>query len=354
MSEPIYRYIKARDLESFALGALKAKGVRDDVAFHVAEGLTQTSLRGVDSHGIRLLPHYLNVAVSGRINRNPDYKFEKTAAASGRLDADHTFGHAAGSEGIKRAIQLAEDAGTGTVAIYNSSHFGAAAYFALQAAQKGYIAFSFTHADSLMNSYGGTRSFFGTNPICMAVPCKGEEPFCLDMATSRVTWNKILHHREMGQSIPESWAVDKDGNGNPDPNQVVSLQPIGDYKGYGLGMMVEILCGLLTGMPFGHQISSMYKAPIEEKRYLGHFVMVWRLDCFGDAGFLAERMKQMMDEVRAEPAADKNQPVMVPGDPEKIAAKERTETGIPIPLQLWETFEGFSRDLNVPLRGIDG
>jgi len=353
LSELKFYYIKEKDLQEFTQKVLEARGARSDIAFHVAEGLTQTSLRGVDSHGIRLLPHYLNALKGGRINPDPQYKFEQTAPAVGRLDGDHTYGHAAGSEGMKHAVELADEAGIGAVAVYNSTHFGAAAYYAFQAAEKGFIGFSFTHADGLIQSYNGKRTFFGTNPICMVVPCEGEEPFCLDMATSRVTWNKILHYRESGQKIPPDWGVDAEGKPTEDPNEVVALQPIGDYKGYGLAMMVDIFCGMFSGMPFGRHINPMYSNPIHEKRFLGHFYMAFKMDSFGGRNYLMERMKQMITEVRNEPAVQPDQPVMAPGDPEKIAAAERSRTGIPIPGYLWESFTSYSNELNIPLRSVD-
>jgi ureidoglycolate dehydrogenase (NAD+) len=347
-------YIHSTHLREFACTLLEASGARSDVAGYVAEGLTQTSLRGVDSHGIRLLPHYLDALKAGRLNPDPVFRFEKTAPATGRLDGDHTFGHAAGSVGMKHALQLAKDAGMGAVAVYNSSHFGAAAYYALQAANQGFIGFSFTHADSLMHSFNGKRAYFGTNPICMAVPCKDEEPFCLDMATSRVTWNKILQYRENDQPVPSGWGIDAHGGDTRDPHDVSSLKPIGDYKGFGLAMLVEILCSLLTGMPFGQHISRMYADPIHQKRFLGHFFMAMRIDSFVDPSIFKLQLKQLITEVRNEPAADPVQPVMVPGDPEKHTAAQRSRTGIPIPDALWKKFQDYSHRHNIPLRGVDG
>lgn len=347
------QYIQAEQLQQFSGKVLEACGARSDVAFHVAEGLVQTSLRGVDSHGIRLLPHYLEALQGGRINPDPQFHFEQTASAVGRLDGDHTFGHAAGSEGMKHAVEMAGQAGIGAVAVYNSSHFGAAAYYALQASKQGFIGFSFTHADSLMHSFGGTRAYFGTNPICVTVPCKDEEPFCLDMATSRVTWNKILLHRETQEPIPSGWGIDSKGRECQNPQDVSSLQPIGDYKGFGLAMVVEILCGLLTGMPFGRHITRMYADPIDRKRNLGHFYMAFQIDCFGDADAFKSRLRQLMNEVRNEPALDTEEPVLVPGDPEKHTAAERGRTGIPIHAPLWETFQDYSHRFNIPLRGVN-
>src|SRR3990167_6827968 len=147
--------VQAGKLQEFIKSVLLKARVREDVAKYVTEGLVQTSLRGVDSHGVRLLPHYLKGVKGGRINPNPNYKFIRTFPSTGIFDADHTFGHAAGMEAAKKAIELANEAGTGHIAVYNSSHFGAAAYYALEIAKNDMIWMSFTNTDALIKTYGG-------------------------------------------------------------------------------------------------------------------------------------------------------------------------------------------------------
>ena len=341
--------IKASVLKKFCLTALKKRGVRQDVARHVTDSLMQASLRGVDSHGLELLPHYLWVVNSGRINPNPKYRFEKTAAGTGRLDADHTFGHAAGAEAMKHAIRLAKKAGVGAVSVYHSSHFGAAAYFSLMAANQNMIGLSFTHSDSLMLSYNGMRSFFGTNPICFAAPVAGEEPFCLDMATSLTNWNKILRSRLAGRIIPPDWGCDASGRSTTDAQRVKALFPIGGYKGFGLAMMVEIFSGVLSGMPIGRDICSMYKDSLKRKRLLGHFFMAIDIRRFVSPPVFKKRMKFLMANVRREPAKDRRHPVMVPGDPEKKTAKLRLKNGIPVSKNAFDQFKLIAREIGFPL-----
>ncbi|SVC71360.1 uncharacterized protein METZ01_LOCUS324214, partial [marine metagenome] len=167
-------------------------GLDQETMEAVTLGLCETSLRGVDSHGIRLLPHYVRSALSGRKNPKPNYTFTRKFPTIGLLDADNTFGHAAGMKAIDYCIEVAEEFGIGVVGVCNSSHPGAMASFALKAARQGYIAFAFTHADALTLSHNGKRPYFGTNPVCVAVPREEEEPYCLDMATSMISWNKLL------------------------------------------------------------------------------------------------------------------------------------------------------------------
>ena len=336
----IYVSISAKKLLNFTCSALMKAGVRHDIAKIVAECLVQTSLRGVDSHGVRLLPHYLEGVRKGRINPDPKFTFKKTSASTGLLGADHTFGHAAGIIAARKSVELANKAGSGHVAVYNSTHFGAAACYSMEIARNGMIGMSFTHADALVRSHGGVRPFFGTNPMSFAAPCSGEEPFCLDMATSKTTFNKIKQLREEGLPAPEGAGADSRGIETTSPNEITMLLPIGGHKGYGLGMMVEILCSMLTGMPYGPHITNMFKAPMSKKRFLAHFIIAIKIDCFQDKEIFKKRLSCMMRELRKEPALKNGVPVMASGDPEKNAEKERAVSGIPLTLS---EFEGLVR-----------
>ena len=324
--------------------------VKPEVSFHLTQALLQTSLRGVDSHGIRLFPHYISALKGGRINGRPKYKFNHSKSSAGLLDADHTFGHAAGAEAMERAIKIASKTGLSAVSVYNSSHFGAAAYYSLIAASKNMIGISFTHADSLLLTHSAKEAYFGTNPICFAAPCNGEGPFCLDMATSVVTWNKIRQYKEKGKNLPVDIGADKKGRMTQDITEVMSLLPIGGYKGFGLSMMIDILCSLLSGMPFGQHLSSMFKAPLDEKRYLGHFFIAIDISAFGKASVFKKRLKQMMDEVRRQPKAAKKMPIMVAGDPEKKSFKERVRKGIPMDIADFKAFSKLEKEFNVSFR----
>jgi len=341
--------IPVKDLRRFVKEILSKTGVRNDVAESLTEGLIQTSARGVDSHGVRLLPHYLKGVKAGRINPDPKYKFKRTSPSTGLLDADHTFGHAAGIEAAKRAVELAKEAGTGHVAIYNSTHFGAAAYYALEIAKHDMIGMAFTNTDALVKTYAGKRPFLGNNPIAFAAPCEGEEPFCLDMATSVVTFNKIRQLRETKMPAPAGVGANKDGIETTNADDITMLLPIAGYKGYGLSMVVEILCGLLTGMPYGPHIPKMFEAPMNERRHLGQFVSAMRIDCFENKDIFKKRLSGMMNELRNEPAMDTDVPVQVAGDPEKRMASMRTRSGIPLTTAEYDAFKSLSKEYALEL-----
>ena len=310
--------------------------VRDDVARFLSEGICQNSLRGIDSHGIRLLPHYIDALNGGRLNKNPELYFKQTSSSTGILDGDHAPGYAAGNNAMMHAISIAKKTGISAVSVHNSSHFGAAAFYALKAADQDMIGLSFTNATAHVLSYNGIRPFFGNNPVCMCVPIKDEEPFCLDMATTVSTFNQIQKYKEEGKKIPVGWAVDINGKDTTDPNKVHSLLPIGRYKGFGLSMMVDIFCSLLSGMPFGPSVTAMFDGKLDNKRQLGHFFVVIDIKSFQDVENFKSRMKEMVNMVRTEPSKDPNEKVICPGDPEKKVKAIRLKEGIPVREELWE------------------
>lgn len=336
------------NIKELFLSILEKENVRPDVAKFLVEGIVQASLRGVDSHGIRLFPHYLQGFIHGRLNRDPKYDFKLTSPSTGKLDGDHAPGHAAGAEGMMKAIGIASTNGIGAVAVHNSSHFGAAAYFAHMAAGEDMIGLSFTHATAHVVPFGGLRPFLGNNPICLVAPCEGEYPFCLDMATTVATFNKVQQYKELGNEMPPGWGVDEKGNETNDPNDLRSLLPIGGYKGFGLSMMVEILCGLLTGSPFGPNVSAMFGTPMDAKRLLGHFFLAIRIDAFEDPIMFKSRLKKMVDELRSEPSKDPEKPIIAPGDPEKKTWKKRSKEGIPVPEMVLNQFKQLAGNYKVP------
>ena len=328
---------------------LTKAGLDSETNEAVTSGLCETSLRGVDSHGIRLLPHYTRSALSGRKNPKPNYRYTQKFPAFGVLDADNTFGHAAGFKAIGYAMQMAKEFGIGAVTVCNSSHPGAMASFTLKAAREGYVAFAFTNADSLLRSHGGQRAYFGTNPTCFAAPRKEEEPFCLDMAPTIFSWNKLLTYREKGEKLPGEYAADEQGVPTSDPDLAQSILPIGTYKGYGLSAMGEVLCGVLTGMPFGRAIPAMFTAPMDKPRHLGQFYLVMRADICQLLSVFEERLQQMTDEVRREPNLD-GERVLLANDPQIEEAQSRKEKGIPVTAKLLEEFRILALDLNVDLK----
>ncbi len=344
-------FISALRLKKFGYTALRRAGVGSDMYRPVVDALIETSLRGVDSHGVRLIPHYTRAVLVRRINKDAHFSFRQTAPSTGIVDADDGFGIAAGVFAMDHAIHLARATGVGVITVKHSSHFGAAAIFGLRAARKNMIGLSCTDVDSLVFPYGGKHTYFGTNPICFTAPMEGEGPFCLDMATTVVPLNKILAYRGANKSLESGWAADAEGNPTTDPHKAVSPIPIGGYKGYGLAMMVAILSSLLVGAPFGNAISSMF--PLDNKRRnLGHCFLAINIAKFRSIAQFKKDMRTMARQLRSIPAIDPNVPVVVPGDPEKKTFAVRSKEGIPIPTHDIEAFMELSKALGLDAQRI--
>ena len=192
---------------------------------------------------------------------------------------------------VDHAMEIAENQGIGVVAVSNSSHPGAMASMALRAANKGYMAFAYTHADALVLSFNGTRPYFGTNPICFAVPRIEKDPYCLDMASSIIPWNRLVIHKNNETPLTRGVVADKQGLVTTDPNQAACLMPTGEYKGYGIASMVDVLCGVYTGMAFGRSIPVMFSAPMDKPRHLGQMYMVMRTDGVIDTKFFIQECR---------------------------------------------------------------
>jgi LDH2 family malate/lactate/ureidoglycolate dehydrogenase len=310
--------------------------------------MVETSLRGVDSHGINLFPHYHAAAQSARINPRPQLRVLHQTAASAVVDADHAIGHHAGAFAMELACEMAEDAGLAAIAVRNSTHFGAAGFCCLRAARSGrFVALSFTNADSLVQAFGARRAFFGTNPICLAAPMDGEDPLCIDLATSNVSWNKVKNHRRSGEPLAPGWAFDARGEATLDARAAAMLSPIGGYKGQALGMLVELLCGLLADGPVATELLPMFTAPVTERRRISHFFAALRIDSFVDDARFRTRLAALVRALRE--LGEREGQVMAPGDPEKRAFAERTRAGIPmfddVFAQFLEVSGDFSRAL---------
>jgi ureidoglycolate dehydrogenase (NAD+) len=158
-----------------------------------------------------------------------------------------------------------------------------------------------------------------------------EDPFCFDAATSATTFNEVRKARDSDAELPPNSAADAGGIETRNPHEATQLLPFGGYKGFGLSMVIEVLNGLLSGMPAAPNVSEMYGESISEPRELGHYYSVIRIDAFVETEEFKQRLQEMAERVRSEPRINDDLPNIIPGDPEKAAKKDRTQYGIPIP-----------------------
>lgn len=310
-------------------------GLPEDHAEELANHLTYADSRGVHSHGAVRVEYYSERIAKGGSNVNPNLSFRKTGPCTGIYEGDNAIGMLVARNGMREAIKMAKENGIGFVGMRELGHCGTLSYFLRMAAEENMIAMSMCQSDPMVVPYGSAEPYFGTNPIGFAFPCAGRSPIIFDMATTVGAWGKILDARAKNKQIPETWAVDKEGHPTIDPFAVAGLVAIAGPKGYGLMMMVDILCGSLLGVPFGKSVSSMY-ADLSSGRELGQVHLVINPDYFSSIGTFKNNVRKMVDEIHElRPAAGFDQ-VIVPGESSELKAKEYERNGIPIVKEIYD------------------
>jgi len=324
------QHVALKDLDRFCRAAFLAIGADAATADAGTRAMLHGTRFGVDSHGVRLLPHYLKALEGGRLNRNPQLKKVGGFGAVEVLDADHAQGALGSYRGMERAVELAREFGLGAVAIRNSSHFGPAGAYALAAAEQGFIGMSFCNSDSFVRLHDGAMRFHGTNPISVAVPVAGGDPWFLDMATSAIPYNRVLLYRSLGIELPQGVASDGEGVDTISPEQTEMLAPLGGafgFKGAALAGVAEIFSAVLTGMRLSFDIAHMDGPDFSTPRGLGAFVVAFNPDAFLDRAQFDAGMRRYVDTLRNSPARGDCR-VMAPGDREWDVARQREAEGV--------------------------
>lgn len=339
--------VSAPDLERWVTHAFISVGLSESDSQLAASMLVQTSLWGIDSHGVARVPHYLERISTGSIQAVPQMAYSHTGAATGSLDGGHGLGFVVCHRAMEEAITLAQTAGVGVVGVNNSSHCGAIGLYTRQAVAAGMIGIAFTHSDSFVVPYQGKAAFFGTNPISIAIPSTdAKRPLCLDMATSIVPWNRIMNARRENTSIPMGYGVNGLGEDTTDPNEVTAVKPMADHKGYAMAFLIDMLCGPLNGMAFGPGLTKMY-AQLDEHRRLGSLMIALDPGRFAGGSTLAAQVAAAIALVTAQ-----TEGILYPGEPEYLSAERRGQHGIPIEPGLWPQMEHWSSRMSISLPPI--
>ncbi|MEX2630567.1 MAG: Ldh family oxidoreductase [Tistlia sp.] len=320
------------ELEAFCRAVLSAAGADAATAEAATRAMLHGSRLGVDSHGVRLLDHYVTVLTGGRVNPRPELRLAGGFGAVATLDADDGHGALAGYTAMAEAVRLAGELGIGAVSIRNSSHFGAAGAYALAAAESGCIGLAVCNADSFVRLHEGAGRFHGTNPIACAVPVADERPWLLDMATSAIPYNRVQLYRSLGRALPPGVASDTEGKDTENPDLAEMLAPLGGafgYKGAGLAGLAEILSAVLSGMKLSTEVAPMMGPDFATPRGLGAFVLAIRPQAFINTEAFEEAMRRYLATLRGSPA-HAGGAVLAPGDREWAEAGRRETEGVPL------------------------
>ena len=301
-------------------------------ADRVSECLLEADLRGIASHGINRIPIYTKRFRLKLVNPAPELSLTSPTPVAAHVDGDNGMGFVVATRAMSAAINAAGAYGIGLVAASHSNHFGIAANYLLQALDGGMASIVLTNASPAMPIWGGRTPFLGTSPLGMAVPGgQRQPPLLLDMATAVAARGKIRRAAQLGESIPEGWALDEHGRPTTDAAAAYRgiLLPFAGPKGSGLSLMMEALAGVMSGAAFGGEVKNQY-SDFSGPQNVGHFFLAFRPDLFISPEEYRARMEELVSRAKACPLAEGFDEILMPGEREARLSESRRKLGLPI------------------------
>jgi L-2-hydroxycarboxylate dehydrogenase (NAD+) len=355
--------VQADPLKAFCRRVFTILGVAPADAEVTADVLVQADLRGIGSHGVARLRRYVKGLRDGQMIPRPAITLVHETATTALIDGGGGLGPPIGVRGMETAVAKAQAMGVGFAAVRNSNHYGIAAYYAMMALEHDCIGISLTNADCLMVPTFGKDAMLGTNPISVAVPSGGELPFVLDMATSVIPKGKIEVYQRSGEELPLGWATDERGIASTDAARVLNnlntragggVLPLGGvgelfggHKGYGLALLVDILCGVLGGAGYADTIYPTTPEGRPLPANVGHFFGSLRIDGFRPLEDFQATMDDIIRRIKASPKAEGEQRIYIHGEKEFEAAEERMVKGIPLYPTIVADLKAIAEDIGV-------
>jgi len=338
--------VKYEDLMDFVTSIFVKLGVPEEHARWTADNLVTADLRGIGSHGVARLKRYVDGIVNGAVKTNPNIQVVREGPAYALIDGDSGLGQVVGRKAMELAIKKAKRNVFGAVGILHCNHIGRLGAYAQKAAEKNLIGIVACNASpAWVAPYGGKTRMLGTNPVSIAIPTGGEEPFLMDFATSIVAEGKVRVKFHEGKDIPEGWVIDKNGRPTTKPGDLYdggALLSFGGHKGYAISLAIDLICGALTGA--GCMVGS--------KTWIGNGVFMMAIDVegFTSLDVYTKRVRDALNLVRSTPPAEGFAKVMVPGEPEFESKKKRLKEGIPIPDPIWDEIKKVASEFGVDIK----
>lgn len=309
--------IAANDLIALVERVFVAAGMTEKAATAVAKGLVEADLEGLPSHGVLLVELYVERLRSGSVSTSETAAIVSDRECAVVLDAGHALGQLTGDQSIDLAVSRAKQHGAGIVAVRRGFHFGAARRYALRATEQGCIGIALCNTRPLMPAPGGAERVVGNNPIAIALPSDGPVPLVLDMATSEAAMGKIRLAEKAGQSIPDTWAVRNDGSPTTNPKEAIAgmLLPAAGPKGFGLALMIDLMCGLLSGGSSGEKVRPLYGDP-SVPYDCSHLFIAIDVSHFCDLSWFRSEAAAAAQRIRLGKRAPGVGRLFLPGEPE--------------------------------------
>ena len=334
-----YLHYSYEQLNKFCMDAFTKFGFKEDEARIITDVLLLSDLYGIESHGMQRLVRYHKGIEKGmiKVDAKPEVVFETPVSAV--VDAHDGMGQLAGHFGMSLAIEKARKVGMAVVTVRNSNHYGIAGYYAKMACDQGLIGVSTTNSEAIMVPTFARKAMIGSNPIAVSMPAD-PYPFFFDASTTVVTRGKLELYNKMEKPLPEGWALDKNGHASTDAKDVLTnivakngggIMPLGgntellgSHKGYGYGMLCEIMCSMFS------QGTPSSRVNVGGKSGTCHGFMVIDPKVFGDPEAIKAHFSAFLQELRDTPKADGQTRIYTHGEKEAFAYKDRLENGIDV------------------------
>lgn len=319
-------------LREFSIDLFETAGLSPDDAAVVTDCLIHADLRGHASHGLTRIPVYAERIIAGVVKARPEVTVQRNGPAFLVIDADNGPGPVVTMHALGVAIETARREGACVAVIGHSNHNGSGSFYVEKAVEAGCLAIAMTNAPPSMAVFGGREPVIGTNPITFGTPVSGAAPVLLDMATSVVARGKIVEKSKRGEAIPEGWALDGDGRPTTDARSAEAgvVLPMSGPKGSALAIMVEVLCGVLSGGRFARTMGNLY-TDFETPQDVGHFLLLVDTTHASLGAAYAARVASLVDELKASAQADGFDEILMPGEVEVRRARKSGAEGISLP-----------------------
>lgn len=336
----------AEELCRLAATVLETRGVPSDDAALTARSLVQADQRGIFSHGLLRLPLYSEALRLGGINPAPSMTFSSGGDAVATLDADGALGQVAMQAAVTRVIEAGRKHGIAAVAISNSSHYGAGAFWSDQLADAGFLSFITSSTGPVVAPHGGLTKVLGTNPLTLGAPSADGWPLTADLATSNGAYGKVIAAKNEGRPLPEGWAVDAEGNPTTDPEAAAagSMIPFGSHKGSAVAVLLEAFASSLTTATYAFETVDIWSNPASRMNN-GHLVVGIDTEAFAGRASTEARIADLQQQVRNAGPAGKT--VHAPGDPERIRETEAGST-VQLPASTADQLRTLAQELSIP------
>ncbi len=315
----------------FCVKVFVAAGLPSGDAETVTDNLVLGDLRGLASHGIARLKVYTERIKNGLINAKPQIKTLHEKPGMLHLDGDNGLGAVVGTRAMERCIEKAADSGVCFCSVRRANHFGIAAFYTMKAAERDMIGFASQNNPPAIAPWGGITPMIGTNPFSIAVPADKHAPIVLDCSCSKVARGKINVAEIEGRSIPEGWALDPKGRPTTDATEALkgSVLPFGEYKGYGIAMVIDILCGVLSGSAYGKHVGALWNNPKTTQNLGLTFTVIDVSSFIGPSDFKGQT-DRMIEDMKGSERAECVEEIYVPGEIELRASEKNEKRGIAI------------------------